>query len=118
VLRIARENLSAQRVPSVGVVSAAAFVSAGFAIFLGGVIVDYLSWEWIFFVGAGSAVALLPFRRAAAVAYRRPTYRYNSAAVGSCDQGLLFGISQAKVWGWVDPGTLSLLGACLFILAL
>ena len=37
-------------------VSAAAFVSAGAAIFLGGVLIDHLTWHWIFYVGAATAV--------------------------------------------------------------
>ena len=49
---LVREKLPAARAPfGIGVVSAAAFVSGGAAIFLGGVLIDHLSWHAIFYVG-------------------------------------------------------------------
>jgi MFS family permease len=121
---IARENLPRARVPvAVGIVSAAAFVSAGFAIFLGGVIVDHLSWQWIFLVGAGSAlVALLsvwiwvPTSRPAATDQRIDVL--GAVLLVPAIAGMLFAVSQAKTWGWIDPRTLSLLVACAIVLAL
>jgi len=120
---IARENLPPARVPfGVGVVSAAAFVSAGLAIFLGGVIVDHLPWQWIFLVGAGSAVvALLAVSiwvpRSRRVASGQRIDALGALLIVAAIAGLLVAVSQAKAWGWIDWKTLSLIGACIVVLA-
>src|SRR5437762_12314819 len=58
---LVRQHMPAERVPfGVGVVAAAAFVSGGLGIVAGGVIVDHLSWAWIFIAGAGTAVVAWP----------------------------------------------------------
>jgi MFS family permease len=121
---IARENLPEARVPfGVGVVAAAAFVTAGCAIFLGGVIIDHASWQWIFYVGAGSAVVAF-----VAISLAIPSSR-PAVSGGRLDilgalllvpaiGGLLLAVSQGKTWGWADPKTLGLALASVAILVL
>ena len=121
---LVRENLPLRRVPfGIGVVSAAAFVSGGAAIFLGGVIVDRLSPEWIFHVGAATAViawvAVLAWvPKSARAPSSDPIDIIGALLLVPAITGLLLALSQAKVWGWGDVRTLSLTAGCLVVLAL
>jgi MFS family permease len=119
---LVRENLPLGRVPfGIGVVSAAAFVSAGLAMFVGGVIVDHLSWHWIFYLGAGTAVlafiaiALGVPRSKRAVSDQRVDI-LGAVLLVPAVTGLLLALSQAKVWGWGDGRTLSLTTGCMVVL--
>ena len=121
---LVRENLPMRRVPfGIGVISAAAFVSGGAAIFLGGVIVDQLSSRWIFHVGAATAViawvavmAWVP--KSARAPSSDPVDILGALLLVPAVTGLLLALSQAKVWGWGDVRTLSLTAGCLAVLAL
>ena len=119
---LVRENLPVARVPfGIGVVSAAAFVSAGLAMFVGGVIVDHLSWQWIFHVGAGTAVLAFLAVALGVPTSKRATDGQQIDILGAillvpAITGLLFAHSQAKLWGWADGRTLSLSAVCVVVL--
>jgi MFS family permease len=121
---LVRENLPAHRVPfGIGVVSAAAFVSGGAAIFVGGVLVDHWSWHAIFNVGALTAVvAWLAVRawvpRSPRAASSEPVDVPGAVLLVPAITGLLIALSQARSWGWADARTLALTAASLMTLAL
>lgn len=125
---LARENVSADKVKLViGTLSATVTVSAGGALLLGGVIVDNLSWHWIFYAGAAAGlvawtlvVSVVPPSRPAVIAKSESRQgRVNYLG------GLLFapGIASAlaaitlsKSWGWDSPGIWFLMLLGLFLL--
>jgi len=107
----------------IGVISAAAFVSGGAAIFLGGVIVDRLSPHWIFHVGATTAViawiAVLAWvPKSARAPSSDPVDILGAVLLVPAITALLLALSQAKVWGWGDVRTLSLIAAGVAVLAM
>ena len=112
---LVREKLPPARVPfGIGVVSAAAFVSGGLAIFMGGVIIDHLHWHWIFYTGAATAViawfavvAWVP--KSTPASTREPVDILGAVLLVPGITALLLAMSQGKVWGWVDARTVSLL---------
>lgn len=119
---IVRESLPERRVPfGIGVVSAAAFVSGGAAIFLGGVLVDHLSWHWIFYVGAGTAAIAFAAVSiwvpcSARAATREPVDLLGALLLVPAIAALLLGLSEAKQWGWSDARTVTLLAGGIAML--
>ncbi|HJW67600.1 MAG TPA: MFS transporter [Gaiellaceae bacterium] len=120
---IVRDEFPRERVSrGVGLISAVAGVGGGLGLVLGGLLVDYASYHWIFWLGAvmgiGAAVAteLLvpesPIRTPARLDLRGALV----LAVGLVLP--LVAISQAHDVGWASTRTLVLIGAGLVVLAL
>jgi EmrB/QacA subfamily drug resistance transporter len=119
-----RENLPESRVAvGVGIIAATATVGAGAGLLLGGLIVDHLTWPWIFYCSGGLAVISIAFVLLWVPQSARPK------AVGSLDvlggvlfvpaiAGLLLAISKGKSWGWIDARTLGLIAGSLALLAI
>jgi MFS family permease len=118
---LVRQHLPAQKVPfGVGVVAAAAFVSGGLGFVAGGVIVDHLSWTWIFIVGAGTAALAWPAVRwcvppDAAVDSRTPVDLAGLLLLLPAITALLLAPTQARSWGWGDARVWALVGAGLVL---
>src|SRR5919197_474132 len=102
----------------------AAIASGGSAagLLLGGVLVEALSWEWIFFVnvpiGIGivaAALRLVPNSRVEAA--RRHFDLAGAISVTSGPVVLVFAIVRAQAWGWGSARTLGLAAAALALLA-
>jgi MFS family permease len=120
---LVRETLPPARVQfGVGVVSAAAFVFGGLALFAGGVIVDHLSWNWIFYAGAATAVvawfAVLSCVPRSSGVMREPVDVLGAVLLVPSITGLLLALSQATFWGWDDVRTLLVTAGCLLVLAI
>ena len=121
---LVRESLPPARVPfGIGVISAAAFVSAGAAIFIGGVLVDHLTWHSIFHVGAATAlVAWLAVwfgvPRSPRAPSSEPVDVLGAVLLVPAITGLLVVLSQSRHWGWADGRTWGLMIASLATLAL
>ena len=121
---LVRENLRPARVPfGIGVVSAAAFVSAGVAIFVGGVLVDHMTWHSIFHVGAATAVlAWIAVWFGVPRSPRQPSSEpidvWGAVLLVPAITGLLIVLSQARHWGWADARSIGLMTASLVTLAL
>jgi EmrB/QacA subfamily drug resistance transporter len=119
---IIRDEFPANRVPgSIGLVSAILGVGGGAGLVLGGLIVEHLSWHWLFWL---PLIVMLP---AAVCTWRyipespiRSPGRINWVAAALMSVGIslvLIAIAQTTVWGWGDPRTLVLLAAGLAVCA-
>ena len=119
---IVRDEFPRDRVArGIGLMSAIAGIGGGLGLVLGGLLVDYVSYHWIFWLGAamglGAAIAteLLvpesPIRTPARLDIRGALV----LAVGLVLP--LIAISQAHSVGWTSTRTLVLIGAGLAVLA-
>ena len=113
---IIRDEFPADRVPgSIGLVSSILGIGGGGGLVIGGLIVEHLSWHWLFWFPL--IVTLL----AAAATWRyvpespvRSRGRVNWAAAALMSVGIscvLIAIAQTTVWGWGGARTLGLLAA-------
>lgn len=98
-------------------------LGAGIALVVGGVVVDALSWRWLFVLGAAliavSAVMVAAWvPRVAAPAVVRPTDWPGIALLAGGLVGLLLAVSQGSAWGWDSTRTLAVGAAGLVLLAL
>ena len=120
---LVRQHMPAERVPfGVGVVAAAAFVSGGLGIVAGGVIVDHLSWAWIFIAGAGTAVVAWPavrwlVPRDPPATRGEPVDIVGVLTLLPAITALLLAPTQARAWGWGDARVLGLALGGLALLA-
>lgn len=97
-------------------------LGAGIALVIGGVIVDALSWRWLFIIGAlliaATAAMLLAWvPGGAAPAVRRRTDWAGIALLAGGLVCLLLAVSQGASWGWASAATLGTGGAGLVLLA-
>jgi EmrB/QacA subfamily drug resistance transporter len=120
---IARDEFPAERVPgSIGLMSSILGVGAGFGIVAGGLIVEHLSWQWLFWLPLVVTViaAVCTWRFIPESPVRVPgKVNWLAAtlmAVGICC--VLIAISETTTWGWGSPKTLTLLLVGLVICAL
>ncbi|AYH43526.1 MFS transporter [Azoarcus sp. DN11] len=119
---LVRERLPVKRVPvGIGILAGTAALGAALGYLLGGVIVDNLPWQSLFYVSAG--LALISF----VLVWMFVPPSAPPAAKGRLDMvggvlfvpaitGILFAITRARSWGWVDPRTLSVLAASVGVL--
>jgi EmrB/QacA subfamily drug resistance transporter len=99
----------------IGTVSSVFGVGGGVGLVLSGVIIEHLSWHWLFLIGAvpvlASTVLLAMFVPESPVKFpTRPDYLGGftlSLALGS----LLIALSESTHWGWTSAGVLGLLAA-------
>jgi EmrB/QacA subfamily drug resistance transporter len=99
----------------IGTVSSVFGVGGGVGLVLSGVIIEHLSWHWLFLFGAmpvlASTVLLALFVPESPVKFpTKPDYLGGlalSLALGS----LLLAISEGTHWGWTSAGTLGLFAA-------
>ncbi len=115
LIGILRENIDRHSLPLyIGILTAIATVSAGLGLLLGGVLVDYLNWRWIFHsIAALGVVALI-----SAYFILPPTSPGQPQPGTNFFGGLLFvpglvclmvALNEGKSWGWTNWLTLSLL---------
>lgn len=87
-------------------------LGAGVALVIGGLVLEALSWQWLFTIGAlmGGAALLLVFFFVPASSKGKPT-RTDWTGTALLVLGLvslLLGISQGGRWGWTSPAVLGL----------
>jgi MFS family permease len=114
---IIRDEFPPERVAAgIGLISATFGIGGGVGLVLSGVIVDNLSYEWIFWLGLASVAIAIP-----AVHFFVPESPIKNPAkidwggAGLLSAGLislLVGISEGNSWGWGSPRVVA-----LFILA-
>ncbi len=113
---IARDEFPADRVAgSIGLMSSILGVGAGIGLVIGAVIVEHLSWHWLFWIPLATTMlaALCTWRFIPESPVRSPG-KVNWLAASLMSLGIccvLIAISQTTVWGWGSARTLALLGA-------
>ena len=119
---IVRDQLPTDRVGfGIGVVSAIFGIGSGFGYVMSGVLLELLSWRWLFIV------ALVPVAVAIALVPRLPESRELAPGRPDWLGGLLLslallcllvGLTEGKDWGWTSPAVLGLFAGGLLMLAI
>ena len=105
---------------AIGLVSAVFGVGGGFGIVLSGVIVDNVSWRWLFIVGAAAiaAAAVLAHRFVPESPIRTPS-RVDFLGATLLSGGLiamLLALTEGEGWGWTSGRILGLAAAAALLL--
>ncbi|HTP19715.1 MAG TPA: MFS transporter [Solirubrobacteraceae bacterium] len=113
---IARDEFPSDKVAgSIGIISAILGIGSGFGLVVGGLIVEHLSWHWLFWLPLVVTVvaAVCTWRFVPESPVRSPGHvNWLAAAlmsVGICC--VLIAIAQTTVWGWGGTRTIALLAA-------
>jgi MFS family permease len=119
-MSIARDEFPADRVAgSIGVISSILGIGGGCGLVIGGLIVEHLSWHWLFWLPLVVTLlaAFCTWRYIPESPVRTPGHiNWLAAAlmsIGMCC--LLIGVAQTTVWGWGGGRTLTLLAAGLVV---
>jgi EmrB/QacA subfamily drug resistance transporter len=120
---IIRDEFPRERVATgIGLISTTFGIGGGVGLVLSGIIVDHLSYEWIFWLSA--VVALLsvvathlwvpesPVKAPAKIDWG------GAALLATGLTSLLIGVSEGNAWGWESPRILALFAFALAIFAL
>jgi MFS family permease len=113
---IVRDEFPPEKVAgSIGLLSAVLGIGAGIGIVAGGAIVEYLSWQWLFWMPLAVVVlaAVGTWRFVPESPVRVPG-RVNWLAASLMSVGIsatLLAISETTAWGWASSRTLGLLAA-------
>jgi EmrB/QacA subfamily drug resistance transporter len=117
---IVRDEFPRERVAgSIGLMSSILGVGGGVGIVTGGLIVEHLSWHWLFWIPLATTVlaAFATWRYIPESPIRVPG-RVNWRAAALMTAGMsvvLISISETTTWGWGSPKTLGLLAVGLLI---
>jgi EmrB/QacA subfamily drug resistance transporter len=105
---------------AIGLVSAVFGIGGGFGIVLSGVIVDNVSWRWLFIVGAvGIGVALLLVQRFIPESPIKTPSRVDYIGATLMSGGLiamLVALTEGESWGWTSARTLGLAATAVVLL--
>ncbi|MGE0386205.1 MAG: MFS transporter [Gammaproteobacteria bacterium] len=119
-----RQHLTREQATlGVGLFATVMTVGGGVGLFIGGVIVDHLSWQWIFvFSSALAIVAFFLVRKYVPAEHPagepEPVDVAGAIMLASGICAVLYAIGSSKHWGWADGRALALILAGLGILAL
>jgi EmrB/QacA subfamily drug resistance transporter len=120
---IARDEFPPDRVAgSIGLMSSILGVGGGCGLVIGAVIVEHLSWHWLFWIPLATTLlaAVCTWRFIPESPVRSPG-KVNWLAASLLSLGMccvLIAIAQTTVWGWGGARTLALLGAGFVICTL
>jgi MFS family permease len=119
---IVRDELPAERVPgSIGLMSSILGVGTGVGVLLGGLIVEHMSWHWLFwFPLAPLVVAMITTYWFIPGSPTRVPGRVNWAAallMGGGITAIMLAVSESITWGWGSARTIGLIAAGLAICA-
>jgi EmrB/QacA subfamily drug resistance transporter len=117
---IVRDEFPPEQVAgSIGLMSAILGIGAGVGIVAGAVVVEHLSWQWLFWMPliVVVAAAVCAWRFVPESPVRVPgRVNYLAALLMSAGiSGVLLAISEATSWGWGSTRTLALLAAGLAV---
>jgi len=106
---------------AIGTISSVFGVGGGIGLVLSGVIVEHLSWHWLFLIGALPVLAsialivrFVPESRVKTPA--KPDY-LGAAALSVGFGALLLALSEGTAWGWTSSGVLGLVALSAAALA-
>lgn len=121
--RIVRDNAPPERIASdIGVISSLLGIGGGAGVVLAGVIVDSVSYHWLFWMPlALVAVSFAAVWICIPAAPRRAGDRVNWGSAALMSAGLvavLVALTKTSSWGWLSPRTLALAGAGAALLGL
>jgi MFS family permease len=96
-------------------------IGGGFGLVLSGLIVEHLSWQWLFLVGAvpvliSTALIARFVPESKVKTPARPDYK-GAAALSVGFAALLLALSEGTEWGWSSPGVLGLVAIAATALA-
>jgi EmrB/QacA subfamily drug resistance transporter len=96
----------------IGTVSSVFGIGGGVGLVLSGVIIEHLTWHWLFLIGAvpvlASTVLLALYVPESPVKFpTKPDY-LGGAALSLALGSLLLGISEGTHWGWTSAGVMAL----------
>jgi MFS family permease len=119
---VIRDEFPVERVgPGIAVLSAMYGIGASLGLVGAGVIVDNLSWRWLFIAPAIAAVAglalIAAFIRPSPVRATKSLDVSGAILFGAGLCMLLLGLSQAESWGWGSAAVLGLFAAAGVLLA-
>jgi EmrB/QacA subfamily drug resistance transporter len=105
---------------AIGLTSAVFGIGGGFGIVLSGVIVDHVSWRWLFVVGAvGMAIAVVLVHKFVPESPIKTPSRVDFVGATLLSLGLiaiLIALTEGESWGWSSGRILGLFGAGLVLL--
>jgi EmrB/QacA subfamily drug resistance transporter len=119
---IIRDEFPAAKVGvAIGVMSSVFGIGGGFGLVLSGLIVEHLSWQWLFLVGAvpvliSTALIARFVPESKVKTPARPDYK-GAAALSVGFAALLLALSEGTEWGWTSPGVLGLVAIAATALA-
>jgi EmrB/QacA subfamily drug resistance transporter len=120
---IIRDEFPPEKVPiGIGLISAVYGIGGGFGIVVSGLIVDHMSWRWLFIFGAIpiGLSAILVHRFVPESPIRTPS-RVDILGAILFSLGLillLFALTEGESWGWGSGRILGLFGGAALFLAL
>jgi EmrB/QacA subfamily drug resistance transporter len=119
---IIRDEFPRERVAgSIGLISAILGIGGGAGLIAGGLIVDHLSYHWVFWLGTiGAVLAAVAAQLWVPESPERKPGRVDLRGAALLGIGLtmpLIAISRANDWGWGSGRTLGLIAAGLVVLA-
>ena len=118
---IIKDEFPPEKVGSaVGVVSAVFGIGGGLGLALSGVIVDHLSWRWLFGIGAiGVAIAVVLVHAVVPESPIKTPSRVDVPGALLLSGGLvslLLALTEGERWGWGSPAIVGLLAAAATLL--
>ncbi|MGD9572583.1 MAG: MFS transporter [Thermoleophilia bacterium] len=117
---IIRDEFPPERIPTaMGTLSAVLGIGGGVGITLSGVIVDHLSWRWLFVVSAllVAAALVMVWRFVPESPVRAPSRPdvVGALLLSGALVALLVGVTEGEGWGWGSPAVLGLLGGSVLL---
>jgi EmrB/QacA subfamily drug resistance transporter len=119
---IIRDEFPAEKVKvGIGLLSAVFGVGGGFGIVLSGLIVQYLSWRWLFVAGAipiGAAIVLVHrYVPESPIKSRAGLDVPGAVLLAGALVALLVALTEGEGWGWSSPQFVFLIGASVILFA-
>jgi EmrB/QacA subfamily drug resistance transporter len=113
----------AERNKALGILGGIAGSGAAIGVLLGGVLTEYVGWQWIFFVNipiAAVTLALVPryVRESRAEGLRRHFDSFGAVTVTASLVLLVFGLTQANRVGWGSAQTIGVFVASAVLMAI